>query len=93
MSSTQYNPDSKPEGIDKINIDKLSIDQNNPQEELLHVTNSLIPPPTTDKGEKTDVGTDNQQEGKEYEVQQKIYVGHLRDEESNTSSDYSGFSY
>ena len=75
LPSPQYNPNSKPEGVDKINIDKLSIDPNNPQEESLQVTNSLIPPPTTEKEEKTtaqeemDVGTNNdQQEGEEYEV-------------------------
>ena len=74
MPSPQYNPDSKPEDVDKINIDKLSLDPDNPQEELLQVTNSLIPPPTTEEvektttQEKTDVATDNdQQEGEEYE--------------------------
>ena len=30
LSSPQYNPNSKSEVIDKINIDKLSIDPNNP---------------------------------------------------------------
>ena len=44
--------------------------------------------------EKMDAGTDNdQQQGEEYEVWQKIYVRQLSDDESNTSSDLSGFSY
>ena len=44
--------------------------------------------------EKTDVGTNNdQQEEEEYERWQKIYVGQLSDEESDSSSDYSGLSY
>ena len=74
LPSPQYNPNSKQEEVDKINIDKLSLDPDNPQEEPLQVTDSLIPPPTTEEEEKTtsqekmDVGTDrNQQEGEEYE--------------------------
>ena len=51
LPQPQYNSDSKPEGKDKINIDKLSIDPNNPQEEPLQVTDSLIPPPTKDEEE------------------------------------------
>ena len=35
LPSPQYNPDSKPEEIDKINIDKLNLDQDYPQEELV----------------------------------------------------------
>ena len=71
----QYNPGSKPEGVDKINIDKISIYPNSAQEEPLQVTDSMISPPTTDKEEKTTtqekmhVGKDNnQQEGEEYEA-------------------------
>ena len=94
LPSPQYNPASKPEGIEKINKDKLSLDPNNPQEEPLQVTSSLIPPSTTDEEEKMDVGADNdQQDGKECEECQKIYVGQLSNEESDSSSDYSGFSY
>ena len=98
LSSPQYNPDSKPE-VDKINMDKLGIDHDNPQEELIQVTDSLILPSTMDEKEKTttqekmDVETSDQQEEEEYELQQKIYVGQSRDEESDTSSDYLGFSY
>ena len=74
LTSPQYNPNSKPEGTDKININKLSIDPNNPQEELLQVTNSFILPPTMDEEKTTTqkkmvVGTDNNQhEGEEYKV-------------------------
>ena len=49
LPSPQYNPDWKPEEVDKINIDKLGLDPDNPQEELLQVTDSLIPPPTTEE--------------------------------------------
>ena len=70
-----------------------------PQEELIQVTGSLTLPPTTDEEEKTttqektDVETSIQQEEEEYELQQKNYVGQLSNEESDTSSDYSDFSY
>ena len=85
----QYNHSSEPEEIDKINIDKLSSDPDYPQEKLLQITNSLIPPPTTAEvektipQEKTDVATDNnQQQGEDYKGQQKIYVGQISNEES-----------
>ena len=74
LPSPQYNPNSEPVEIDKINIDKLSLDLDYPQEELVEIPNSLIPPPTTEEvektttQEKTDLGTDsNQQEGEDYE--------------------------
>ena len=83
LPSPQYNPNFKLEELDKINIDKLSLDPDNPKEELLQVTNSLIPPPTTEgeekttTQEKTDVRTDkDQQEGKDYRwVPLKPYSG------------------
>ena len=80
-------------------MDKLSLDHDNPQEELTQITNSLILPPTMDKEEKTttwekmDVETSDQQEEEEFELQQKTYMGHLSDEESNSSSHSSGLSY
>ena len=44
--------------------------------------------------EKTDIGADNdQQEGEDYEEWQKTYAGQLSDEESDTSSDFSGLSH
>ena len=53
LPSPQYNPNYKPEEVDKINIDKLSLDPDNPQEEPLQVTDSLIPSPTREEKEKT----------------------------------------
>ena len=74
LALTSIHPDSKPEEIDKINRDKLNLDPDYPQEEMLQIANSLIPPPTTEEmgktttQEKTDIGTDkDQQEGKDYE--------------------------
>ena len=100
LPSPQYNPNSKPEYIEKIDIDKLSLDPDYPQEEPLQVADSLIPPATTEEvekttaQEKTDVWTYNyQQEGKDYKEQQKKYVRHLSDEKSDTQSDFSSFSY
>ena len=98
LPKPQSNPDSQPEVV-KINMDKLSLEHDNPQEEHMQVTDSLIPPPTMDKEEKTttqektDAETRYQQEEEKYKLQQKIYVGQLSDEESNTSLDYSGYSY
>ena len=93
LPPNQSNPNSKLE-VDKINMDKLTLDYDNPQEEQIQVTNSLIPPPALDKQEKIttqempDVGTNSyQQEEEEYEPQWKIYVGQFSNEDSNTSSD------
>ena len=68
----QYNPNSKLGELDKIDMDKLSLDPDNSQEKLLQVTDSLILPPPSEKEKettaqkKTDIGTDNnQQEGEE----------------------------
>ena len=73
MPSPQYNPNSKQEEIDKINIDKLNLDPDYPQEKPLQIADSLIPLPTieemgkTTTQEKTDIGTDNDQhEGEGY---------------------------
>ena len=100
LPSPQYNPNSKPEELGKINIDKLHLDPENPQEKLLQVTNSLISPPTSEEEEKTttqeetDIGMDNDhQEEEEYDKEQKIYVGQLSNEETDTSSDFSDLSY
>ena len=73
-------------------MDKLSLDHDNPQEELIQVADSLILSPTMDKEEKAttqekmDVETSGQQEEEEYKLQQKIYVGQHSDEESDASS-------
>ena len=52
LPSSQYNPNSKLEEFNKINIDKLGLDPDNPQEEPLQVTNSLIPPPMTEEADE-----------------------------------------
>ena len=97
LPSPQYNSDSKPEEKDKINIDSLNLAPDYPWEEVLQINNSLIPPPTTEEVEKTmaqkktDIGTDkNQQEGEDYGEWQRTYMEQLINEESNTSSDFSG---
>ena len=81
-------------------MNKLSLDHDNPQEEQIQVTDSLILPPTMDEEkknttqEKMDVETNNDwQEEEEFEIWQKIYVGQLSDEESDMSLDLSGYSY
>ena len=43
--------------------------------------------------EKMDAETKYQQEEEKYELHQKIYMGQLSDEDSDTGSDYSGYSY
>ena len=43
----QSNLDYKPD-VDKINVDKLSLEHDNSPEEQIQVTDSLIPPPTID---------------------------------------------
>ena len=95
----QSEPDSKPE-VDKLDMGKLHLEHDNPQEEQIKVTNSLIPPPTMDKEEKAiteemvEVETRYQEEEEKYMLQQKIYIGQLsKEEESNNSSEYSGYSY
>ena len=64
------------------------------------MTNSLIPPATTSEEEEKattegmiEAEMRYQQEEDKYVLQQKIYVAQLSAEESNTSSDYSGYSY
>ena len=53
LPTPQYDPNSKPEEVDKINMDRLSSDPDSPQEEQLQITNSLILLPTTKEVEKT----------------------------------------
>ena len=90
LPKPQPNPNSKLE-VDKINMEKLSLEHDNPQEEQIQITDSLIPPPKTDEiekttiEEKTDARTRYQQEEEKYKLQQKVYIGQLSDEESDTS--------
>ena len=46
----QSEPNSKPE-VDKLDIDKLHLEQDSPKEEQIKVTDSLIPLPTTSEEE------------------------------------------
>ena len=94
----------KPQTVDEIPFSKLQIRQNNPKEKLVEVTYSLIPPTTTkaledtiqknDSDNTSKVERKHQQEEEKYKVYQKAYMGQLSEEdESNTESDYSGYSY
>ena len=51
LPEPQSNPNSKLE-VDTINMDTLCLEHDNPQEEHIQVTDSLIPPPATDREEK-----------------------------------------
>ena len=80
-------------------MDKLNVEHDNPQGEQIQVTNLLIPTPTMDEEEKAtteekiDAATKYQQEEEKYKLNQKIYMGQFSDEDSDTGSDYSGYSY
>ena len=47
----QSEPNSRPE-VDKLDIDKIHLEQDSPKEEQIEVTDSLILPPTTSKEEE-----------------------------------------
>ena len=90
--------------VDKIPFSKLQIRQNNPKEKLVEVAGSLLPPPMTKALEDTIQKNDHddlseaerkqQQEEEKYEVYQRTYMGQLsEEEESDTESDYSVYSY
>ena len=104
LPKSQSEPNSKPE-VDKLNIDKLHLEQDNPKEEWIEITDSLILPPTTsEEEEKATIEeiTDEmmeaekkyQQEEEKYMLQENIYIGQLsKEEESSTGLEYSGYSY
>ena len=92
--------------IDRMDFSKLHIGQNDPKEEQVEVTKSLIPLPKIDEKkapkemtEKTDneltkVEKRNQQEEEKYAMYQRAYTGQLsEEEESNMDSDYSESGY
>ena len=90
--------------VDGLALNKLQIGQNDPKEEQVDVTESLIPPLTTKALEKMAEKTDNdvltkvekrdQQQEERYVVYQRTYVGQLiEEEESDRESDYSGYRY
>ena len=59
LPKPQSEPDSKPD-VDKLDIDKLHIEQDSPKEEQIEITNSLISPPmTSEEEEKAMMGRDN----------------------------------
>ena len=47
LSKPQSEPNSRP-GVDKLDMDKLDLEHDNPQEEQIQVTDSLILAPTTE---------------------------------------------
>ena len=49
LPSPQYNPNSKPEEMDKINIDKLNLEPEYPQEEMLQILTHLYHHPRQKK--------------------------------------------
>ena len=96
-----YKPQSEPNSKLEVDIDKLNLEQDSPKEEWIKVTDSLILPPTMIEEEEKatteelmEVDIRYQQEEEKYMLWQKVYIGQLREEEeSDTSSDYSGYSY
>ena len=103
------NPNLKPiptTDVNKLDIDKLHIEQDSPQEKQVKVTDSLILLPMSEEekatmGETTEETTEGltevekryQLEEEKYALHQKVYVGQLsNEEESDTESDYSDYS-
>ena len=80
--------------IDKVAFSKLQIRQSNPKEELIEVTDSLIPPPpvmetpgdmtgNANKEELSEVEKRLQQEGEKYNLYRRVYIGQLGNEEES----------
>ena len=107
---TDYNTPRPLTDIDKttdvseVAFSKLQIGQSNPMEELIEVTDSLIPPPLTetpgdmternDSQELSEVERKLQQEEEKYKLYERIYVGQLsEEEESDTESDNLTYCY
>ena len=103
-------PQSEPDpttDIDKLDIDKLHIEQDSPKKKQVKVTGSLIPLPMSEE-EKATLGeiTEEAMEGlteaekmyqleeDNYALHQKVYIGQLsNEEERDTESDYSGYDH
>ena len=93
--------------IAKLDIGKLNIEQDSPKEKQVKVTDSLILLSMSEEekatmGETTEETTEGltemekryQLEEEKYALHQKVYVGQLcNEEESDTESDYSGYSH
>ena len=104
MPKPQSEPNSNLE-VDKLDINKLHLEEDSPKEEQIKVTNFPIPPPATSKEEEKATTEETmeemmetekkyQQEEEKYTLQEKICIGQLsKEEESNTRSEYSGYSY
>ena len=94
MPKPQSEPHSKPE-VDKLDIDKLHLEQDSPKEEKIKVTDLLIPPPMTSEEEEKTMTEEMMEETKEeivevekkykqeekYTLQEKVYIGQLSEEE------------
>ena len=87
LPKPQSEPNSKPE-LDKLDIDKLHLEQDSPKEEWIEVNDSLIPLPTTSKEEEKATMEETieemmeaekkyQQEEEKYTLQ-TICIGQLR---------------
>ena len=102
-------PKSEPDpttDIDKLDIDKLHIELESPQEKQIEVINSLIPLPMS-KEEKATMGETKEEttegltevekryqlEEEKYALHKRVYVGQLSDKESDTKSDYSKYNH
>ena len=89
--------------VDKVDKDKLHIEQDSPKKEQVEVTDSLVPLPTSEEEkatmevtmeELTEVEKRYQLKEEKYVLHQRAYIGQLsNEEESDTGSDYSGYSY
>ena len=90
--------------FNKLAFSRLQMGQSHLKEEPVDFTDSLIPPLTTkalekmeeknDRDELSKVEKKQQQKEEKYTVYQKMYKGQLsEEEESNTESDNSGYSY
>ena len=91
--------------IDKVPFSKLQTGQDDQKEELLEVTESLVPPPSmteasddtvenTNGEEMTEAERKLQKEEEKYEMYDRIYVGHLSEEEdSDMDTDDMGYTY
>ena len=90
--------------VNKVAFSKLQFRQSNAKEELIEVTDSLIPPPPTETPEDM-AGKNNseelseaerklQQEEESYKQYHRVYMRQLsEEEESDTESDSSTYSY
>ena len=93
---------NKTTDIGKVAFSKLQIGQSDPKEELIQVTDSLIPPPLSmetprDMPMERNYGKWKnrlQKEEEKYNLYRRVYVGHLsKEEKSDMDSDCLTYSY